>query len=457
MFYKEYKSVWNVAVLLAVILFASSGFAQGILERPIMKYPDVHDTLVAFVYGGDIWTVPARGGVARRITIGEGQELYPKFSPDGSMIAFTADYDGNRDAYVMNIYGGDIKRLTYHPQTDHVIGWHPTKNKVIFRSARKGGYEIERLYMVSPDGTGLEDIPIHEIYFGTFSADGSKIAYTKTGRDERNWKRYFGGTAENIYEYDLVSKEWNRLTNYEGTDRFPMWHGDKIYFNSDRSYSLNIYSYDLNTGDITQVTSHSDFDVREPSMGGDQIVYELGGSLWLLNVNTGITAQIPISIKTDLPDRRPRYEDVKKYISGIDCSPEGKRAVIVARGDLYTVPEKNGPTRNLTKSSGSRERDAVWSPDGKWIAYLSDEGGEWQIHVIDPLGAKPSLTLTSYDVGYRHSLKWSPDSKKIAFADQTLSLYYIDIDTKNITKVDKAEYQSMDVSYDVKEISDYNL
>lgn len=452
---KGYKFIGMFALLSVIVLFASNGFAQNILEKPIMRYPDVHDTLAAFTYGDDIWTVSTRGRVARRITSGDGFELFPKFSPDGSMIAFTGEYDGNRDVYVMNIYGGDIKRLTYHPESDHVIGWHPIKNKIIFRSTRKGGYEVERLYMISPDGTGFEAIPIHEIYFGTFSADGSKIAYTKTGLDEATWKRYFGGTAENLYEYDLVTKQWNRLTDYKGTDRFPMWHGDKIYFSSDRSYYLNIYSYDIKTGDITQVTDHVDFDIREPSMSGNQIIYQLGGSLWLLNVNTGKTTQIPISIKTDLPDRRPRFEDVKKFITGIDCSPGGKRAAIVARGDIYTVPEENGPTRNLTQSSGSRERDAIWSPDGKWIAYLSDDGGEWQIHVIDPLGEKPSLTLTSYDLGYRHSLQWSPDSKKIAFADQTLTLYYIDVNTKKITKVDKADYESMDVSYDVKEISDY--
>ncbi|MBD3218365.1 MAG: peptidase S41, partial [candidate division Zixibacteria bacterium] len=225
---------------------------------PIMLQPDVHDTLVAFVYGGDIWTVNANGGVARKITFHDGEESYPKFSPAGNLIAFNGYYDGNNDVYVMNVYGGDITRVTYHPGSDAVVGWHPVKNKIIFRSRRFSPNTAYRLYQVSPDGSGLEDLPIHEIYFGTFSDDGNEIVYTQVGREERNWKRYYGGTSEDLFHYDFETKELNQLTDFKGSDRFPLWIGDKVYFNSDRSYRLNIHSYDLNSGKVEQVTNHSE-------------------------------------------------------------------------------------------------------------------------------------------------------------------------------------------------------
>ncbi|NIP43963.1 MAG: peptidase S41, partial [candidate division Zixibacteria bacterium] len=314
MSFKSSRPFW-ANIILIILLGLSSLAAQDMQEMPIMLQPDVYDTLVAFVYGGDIWTVNATGGVARRITISDGTESYPKFSPDGSQIAFTGYYDGNRDVYVMNIYGGDIKRVTYHPSGDDVIGWHPVNGKIIFRSFRKDFVLGTRLYMIFPDGTGLEDVPIHEIHFGSFSPDGKRIAYTNVGREERNWKRYYGGTQEDVLLYDFDTKELQHLTDFKGSDRFPLWIGDKIYFNSDRSYHLNIFSYDLNTGEVEQITDHQDFDVRRPSMGGNKIVYELAGSLWLLDVTTNETMRIPIQIKTDLPARRPRFVSVKEHIT----------------------------------------------------------------------------------------------------------------------------------------------
>ncbi|MBD3216703.1 MAG: peptidase S41, partial [candidate division Zixibacteria bacterium] len=244
--------------------------------------------------------------------------------------------------------------------------------------------------------------------------------------------------------------------DFKGSDRFPLWIGDKVYFNSDRSYRLNIHSYDLNSGKVEQVTNHSEFDVRRPSMGGNKIVYELAGSLWLLDVTTNESKRISVQIKTDLPERRPRFADVSDKITYADCSPKGEIGLITARGDIFTVTKEDGLTENLTKSSGSRQREAVWSPDGEWIACFSDESGEYEIHLIDPEGENDPIQLTTHDRGYRHALKWSPDSKKLAYTDQTLTLYYIDIDTRRITKVDKADYQFMDVSFHNKSIADFS-
>jgi len=422
----------------------------------LIRFPDVHQNTVAFVYGEDIWSVPAEGGVAVRLTVHDGVERFPKFSPDGKMIAFTGEYDGNADVYVMNVHGGEITRVTYHPGNDEVVGWHPLKNKILFHSSRHSFSRFTRLFLISPDGTDLEELILHEAVQGSFSPDGTKIAYNKLAREHRTWKRYRGGMAQEIYLYDFKTNEDFNLTQFEGTDRIPMWIGDKIYFSSDRNRVLNIYAYNIRAGKTEQLTDHTEYDVRRPSMGGNKIVYELGGTLWLLNVDTKENKKIPVKIRADAPEVRPYLKKVDKSIQGFDCSPTGKRALVVARGEVFTVPKEEGPTRNLTKDSGSRDKDAVWSPDGQKVAYLSDKDGEYEIYVVEPLGRKEAVRLTKHENGYRHTLRWSPDSKKIAFADQTLRCYYLDVTTKKITEVDKANYENVDVSMDVKPIYDFS-
>lgn len=442
-------------LLIIILLF----FISSILiaeKRPLMRFPDVYKNNVVFVYGEDIWSVPVKGGVATRLTIHDGEERFPKFSPDGKLIAFTGEYDGNSDIYVMNVHGGDITRVTYHPGYDEVVGWHPLKNKIIFRSFRQSFSRFYRLFLISPDGTGLEELILHEGTQGSFSPDGKKIAYNRISRETRTWKRYQGGTAQEVYLYDFETQEDRNLTNFNGTDRIPMWIENKIYFSSDRNRVLNIYSYDLGTEKISQVTFHKEYDVRRPSMGNNKVVYELGGTLWLLDVKTNKTKQIPVQIKTDAAEVRPYLKKVDKLITGFDSSPSGKRALIVARGEVFTVPKKDGATRNLTENSGTREKDAAWSPDGKTIAYLSDKTGEYELYLIDQSGKKEAVRLTHHKDGYRHTLRWSPDSKKIAFADQTLRCYYIDVKTKKVTEVDKAYYENIDVSLDVKPIYDFS-
>jgi tricorn protease len=424
--------------------------------RPLMRFPDIHGNTVVFVYGEDIWTAPVEGGTAVRLTLHDGAEQFPKFSPDGTKIAFTGEYDGNTDVYVMNAFGGEITRVTYHPGADQVVGWHPGKNKILFSSSRSSSNRFTNLFLISPDGSGLEELILNEAFQGSFSPDGTKIAYNKVAREHRTWKRYQGGLAQEVYVYDFKTDEEKNISGFPGTDRIPMWIGETIYFTSDREGALNIFGYDTKSGEIQQLTSHEAYDVRRPSEGGDHIVYELGGELWALDVGTGETNKIPVEIRADAPEIRPYFRNVDGYITDMDASPNGKRALLVARGEIFSVPYQNGPTRNITRDCGTRDKDAVWSPDGKSVAYISDRSGEFEIYVADAMGKGDAVKLTSHRSGYRHTLRWSPDSTKLAYADQTLRCFILDVKTRKITEVDKAEYENVDVSLDLKPISDFS-
>lgn len=451
-FSEKFKISFGLLTFMILLLTGSSGFSQ---DR-MMQYPDIYGNTIVFVSGGDIWRAPADGGVASRLTISDGRESNPKISPDGTMIAFTGEYDGNPDVYLMNVNGGDITRLTFHPGYDEVVGWNQSKNKIMFISGRNSSSRYQKMYLVSSDGTGLEEMIMYDAARGSFSPDGSKIAYNKDAQDNATWKRYKGGRAQELYIYDLITNVETNVSNYDGSDRWPMWIGDKIYFSSDRDRTLNIYSYDTNTKAIEQVTRHTEYDVQHPESGTGKIIYEVGGDLWVLNLASGESAKVPVQILADMEETRPYMKDIKEDINRVDISPTGKRALIVARGEVFTVPESEGPTRNISDNCGARDKDAVWSPDGKWIAYLSDKTGEYELYIASPDDKQEPIKLTSNKDGYRHTLRWSPDNKKIAFTDQTLTLYFIDIATKAITKVDKEEYENVDVSQNLKSISDYS-
>ncbi len=444
----------NIAMLLIVILLAPALTAGA--QDPFMQYPDIQGNTIVFASGGDLWKVPAEGGTACRLTFSDGRDSFPEISPDGSLVAFTGEYDGNADVYVMNTDGGNITRLTWHPGTDEVVGWNAARNKIIFTSGRNSPSRYVKMYLVSPDGTGLEEMIMYDAARGSFSPDGMKIAYNKDSQDNATWKRYRGGRAQEIYVYDFATDKETNITNHDGSDRWPMWIGDKIYFSSDRDRVLNIWSYDPATAKTEQVTRHTEYDVRHPDFGGNQVVYELGGDIWKLDLASGVSARVPVRIQQDMEERRPFMKDVSRNITRADISPSGSRALIVARGDIFTLPEKEGPVRNLTASPGARDKDAAWSPDGKWIAYFSDAAGEYELYVMKPDGSEKPLKLTSLGTGYRHTLKWSPDGRKIAWTDQTLTLWFIDVATKAITRVDKEEYENVDVSLDVKSIFDYS-
>jgi len=443
---------WFASIILIMlqitVLYAGDG--------ALLRFPDVHEDNVVFVHGEDIWMASVNGGPAVRLTMHDGQERFPKFSNDGKHIAFTGEYDGNGDIYIMNADGSNIRRVTWHPGYDIMIGWHPLKKKILFSSGRHSYSRFNRLFLISPDGTGLEELILNEAFQGCFSPDGKAMAYNKVSRENRTWKRYQGGTAQEVYIYNFETNEEINITGFKGTDRLPMWIGDTIYFSSDRNRTLNIYAYDTASRKTKQITSHSDYDIRRPSAGGNSIVYEVGGKIWLLNTETGETREMPITIQADAPETRPYLTRVDDLITGFGASSSGKRAVIAARGEIFTVPKKDGPTRNLSgSSSGAREKDPAWSPDGKLIAFISDQDGEYNIYIQDPSGLKPPAQLTRFKQGYRHTLRWSPDSRKIAFADQTLSLFVLDVATKKVKKIDRAEYENVDVALDLKPIYDF--
>lgn len=443
-----------IALLTVLVFLNIQLFAQA--EKPILRYPDIHGDWVVFTHQNDMWKCKVSGGEAIRLTLDDGNEMYPKFSNDGKLIAFTAEFDGNYDVYIMDIYGGNIKRLTYHPGNDAVVGWHPTKNKIIFRSNRKSYSRFSRLFMISTDGSDIEELILPEVVQGSFSADGTKIAFNKAARETRHWKRYLGGLAQDIFLYDYTTKEEVQLTDFTGTDRLPMWIGDKIYYSSDDTENrrLNLFSIDPNTKEKKQLTYHDEFDIGMPSNSTDKIVYELGGSIQLYDLKSGKSNKLDIQVLTDAPEARPALVSVSDHIQGANISPDGNRALVVARGEVFSVPRENGPIRNISKNCGARDKDAVWSNDGKSIACFSDRDGEYQLYIYN-CETGENKKLTNFKSGYRHTLRWSPDNKKLAFTDQTLSLFIIDVKTKKITKVDKAEYEHVDISIDAKPIYDF--
>lgn len=425
------------------------GFAFS--DARLLRFPDINGNQVVFVYAGDIWTVSANGGEAKRLTSHIGMELFPKISPDGKWIAFSAEYSGSRQVYIMPANGGTPRQLTFYNDVgimpprggfDYIVlDWTPDSRKILVRANRTPfGRRMGKYYLVSIDGGLEEPLEIPEAGFGKFSPDAKKIVYTPISREFRTWKRYKGGRAQDVWIYDLEHHTSKRLTKFPGTDQHPIWYGDKIYFVSDRDLILNFYSYDLKTGKITQITHHKKYDVLWPSGRGGFVVYENGGYIYKLNLNTGRTEKLTVSLNFDDPNRLPYFKNVSKYITrfGYSISPTGKRAVFDARGDIFTVPAREGITYNLTSTQGIREEYPRWSPDGRWIAYYSDKTGEYEIYLADPKGKKKTVQLTKNSKIWRYPVVWSPDSKKLLFSDKNQLLQILDIKTGKITVVDRA-------------------
>ena len=429
--------------------------AQDIQEGRLLRFPDVYKDKIAFMYGGDLWLASSAGGVARRITSHPGRELFPKFSPDGKWLAFTGQYDGNFNVYLMPAEGGQPKQLTFYqgsaqPLSDRmgilnqVIGWTPDGKNIVFLSRRdaSNGW-TKRPYTVSTEGGLPQPMPMDEGGLLSFSADGSKIAYNRIFRNFRQWKRYTGGMAQDITIYDIKNNVVDQViphTDY--TDTFPMWHGSTIYFTSDRGpeHRLNLYSYDQGTKQVEQMTKFDQFDVMWPSLGPDAIIFENGGFLYTFDLQSRQPKKLSIFVNGDREQAMKRWVNASREITEFDIAPDGKRAVFAARGEVFTVPAKDGSIRNLTHSPAMREQKVAWSPNGQWIAYVSDRTGEDEIYITAQDGLTPEAQITSGHKGFMYQPVWSPDSSKIAWSDKDLKLWYVDLKEKKPVEVDRAKF-----------------
>ncbi len=448
-------------ILLALLLFSLFGIMTASAEPAgegtgkktspdalMLQFPDVSADKIVFVYAGDIWVVPKAGGTAVRLSSPKGGELFPKFSPDGSEIAFSGNYDGNTDIYVMPTGGGVPRRLTHHPDDDLVAEWYPDGKSILYRSNMLSPTQrYNRLFRVSANGGMPEALPLPFGELGSFSPDGKKLAFEYMAPMRGVWKRYKGGMASDIWIYDFTSGSLDKLTDFPGTDALPMWHGDRIYFLSDRGKEkkLNLWVYETDTKKTRQVTDYSEFDVKWPSLGPQDIVFENGGRIYLLSLSDESVSEVPVEVPYDLPEVRPRQKDLSEYISDMSISPNGKRALFEARGEVLTVPAGEGSVRNLTNTSGVAERFPAWSPDGKYVAYLSDRSGEYELYMRPSNGGGQEERITRDGKVYRYHPVWSPDSRKLAFSDKTGSLFIVDTGEKSPREVDRDEYESIGI------------
>lgn len=438
----QYRALrWIVAV--GAFLTAATADAQ----TKLLRFPAIHGNTVAFSYAGDLWTAPVSGGTATRLTAHPGMELFAHFSPDGQWIAFTGQYDGDEQVYVVPVRGGVPKQLTFYPSRgpvaprwgwdNQVYGWTPDGKKIVFRSGRESwATGITRLFTVPMAGGPSEPLPMPEAGAGDLSADGSQVVYSPMFRDFRPEKRYSGGTANDLFVFNTKTGDAKRIVDDSRSDRDPMWIGGTIYFNSDRGGTFNLYAYDVAAAKTSQITRSSTWDVRWPSSDhAGRIVYELNGELQLLDTKTGKSNGISITVPDDGLWKRPSRIAVAGNIEGFGLSPKGERLLVTARGDVFTVPIEKGPTRNLTNSSGSHDREPAWSPDGARIAFISDRSGEEELYVIDQAGNGPAEQLTNDGAAQRFGLLWSPDGKRIAFRDKDGRLLLYSFDDRKVTAV----------------------
>ncbi|NLA24238.1 MAG: protease, partial [Bacteroidales bacterium] len=440
----------KLTIILLSFLLVFSSLNAGELTR-LLRFPDIHDNKIVFSYAGNLYTVSRDGGVAHRLTNGDGLEIFAHFSPDGSKIAFTGQYDGNTEVYVMPAEGGTPKRLTYTATLSRddisdrmgpnniVVGWTPDGKYVLYRSRNITFNDfVGHLYKVPVEGGMSEQMPFSTGSWTSFSPDGKKMAFNRVFREFRTWKYYEGGMADDIRIHDFETHETVNITNHKAQDIFPMWVGNKIYFISDRDRIMNLFVYDTETKSTKKLTNFNEFDIKFPNAGTDAIVFENGGYIYLYDIAKAKSEMVYIEVKEDNFGSRTAYKNAANRINSASMSPDGQRLALSARGDIWSVPADKGITRNLTETSGVHERNAVWSPDGKHIAYVSDKTGETEIFMQEAIGNSEEIQLTKDADTYKYSLNWSPDSKKILFNDKMQRLQYVDINSKKIVEVVKS-------------------
>ena len=425
----------------------AAGGAEGRVAHGLLRYPDVSATQVAFVYGDDLWVVPREGGVALPLSSPPGPESFPRFSPDGSRVLYSANYDGGRDLFVVPVAGGVPLRLTHHPATEQGGDWTPD-GRVLFSSPHESGLggRAQQLFTVSAQGGLPERLPVPYGGNASISADGEWLAYVPVPFDFRTWKRYRGGTAMDVWLFNLGTRQSRRMTDWEGSDTYPMWQGPVVYYLSDAgaSHLLQVWSFDTRTGAREQVTDLPQFDVRFPAIGPGpdgqgEIVFQHGADLCLLDLPTRKVRTLAITIPGDKPTLAPRRIEVAQAAAAFSVSPTGQRVAIEARGDIWTAPKEHGAPRNLTASDDATDRDPSWSPDGKLVAYSSDRDGEYELWLAPADGKGAPRQLTDGHAAYFRGLAWSPDGKHLAFGDQSGRLYVADAEGGAVVEIDRDE------------------
>ena len=436
-------------LLLSIFCLSLQVFAQD-NEARLMRFPAIHDNQVVFSYAGNLYTVDANGGTARKLTSSPGYEMFARFSPDGKNIAFTGQYDGNTEVYVMPSQGGDPKRVTYTATIGRddvsdrmgpnniVMTWKDNEHIVYRSRCESFNAFVGQLYLADINGGLSEQLPLPTGGFCSYSPDGKQLAFNRIFRQFRARKYYHAGMADDVWIYDFASKQTIDITNDTTQSIEPMWAGNKIYFLSDREHTMNLFCYDLTTKAIRKVTNYNDYDIKFASLGNNAIVWERAGYLWKMDLATEQVTQIHVDLIDDDLFSRSELIDASKYIDAYDISPDGSRITVTGRGDIWTLPATTGVTRDLDKTSNIHERNSHWSPDGKTIAYISDASGEDEIYTIAQNGEGKPERITNNGDNYKFDFKWSPDGKKIIWSDRKLRLVYVDVDSKKQTLVDSS-------------------
>jgi tricorn protease len=435
--------------LLAGLMVAQLSNAQQ-QETLLLRSPSLSQDKIAFAYAGDIWLAGRDGANPRRITVNPDVEAEPMLSPDGKWIAFTGNYDGSTDVYLVSVNGGIPRRITYHPGSDIVRGWHGN-DKILFSSSRESNTpRYHKLFEADINGGLPQALKMPEAHQGSISADGKYTAYIKNpdptdrGAVYRPFKHYRGGNMPRIWIFNNQTLEITEVPAAGANNTRPVWLGNAVYFLSDRNGTTNVFRYQLPDKQVTQVTSHKDFDVKSLYADGKSLVYEQAGKIHLWE--DGQSKDLHISLHADLPYKRPHWVG-DLTVRNMQLSPTGVRAVVECRGEILTVPAEKGDVRNLTNTTGVHERDPAWSPDGKWIAYFSDESGEYTLKLRDQKAEKPAITISLGEPDFYYEPLWSPDSKKILYRDKHLRLYYIDIEAKKPVLIDEDSYDRPDQGF----------
>jgi tricorn protease len=430
------KITWFICGMLAVL----TGHAQQI-DAGLFRYPDVSQQHIVFTYANDVWIVPKAGGAATRLSSPAGVETFPKFSPDGSAIAFSGNYDGNTDVYTMPINGGVPFRLTHHGMPDRVVDWQPDGKRVLFASGRESEKErFNQLYTIPASGGAAEKLPLAYGEFASYAPDGKQVAVVFRSEVFRTWKRYRGGDVADIYLFNLQDNSSQNISSQVNAgEELPMWAANGLYFLSDNGPEkrMNIWRFDVTSKERKQMTFFKDYDVHFPSLGPAEIVFEAGGKLYLFQLSDAQLKEVLVTVISDKAALKPTVQSAERFIQHAAISHDGNRALVEARGEVFSLPAENGVVKNLTQSSGVAERHPTWSPDGKTIAYWSDESGEYELWVKSADGNSAARKVTSYGPGYRYYLYWSPDSKKLAFIDKAMKIQIVEVATGTTVEVDK--------------------